>query len=135
MISIPKNAFSLKKTVTREDLDALNHVNNIVYVAWIQEASEAHWMALTTEQIRQDCAWMVQRHEVDYLRQAFLDDELEIFTWPEPPQGKTSVRNVAIRNLKTGKLIMQSRSTWVFIDLKNGKPSPVHEVVARLFWD
>lgn len=134
MITVPPNAFRIDITVSAQDLDELNHVNNIRYLQWVQDASAAHWNALTTEEQRKQWVWMVQRHEIDYLRQCFEGDELEIYTWPEPPNGRTSIRNVVIKNRKTGKQVMQSRTTWAFVDAKSGRTVPVSEEVAQIFW-
>lgn len=40
------NSFTLERTVLPEHLDTLNHVNNVQYLYWVQEAAQAHWEAL-----------------------------------------------------------------------------------------
>src|SRR5438105_2966053 len=68
--------FELPISVQPEDIDTMGHVNNIVYLRWVQDAATAHWMAAATEEQKAEYAWVVVRHEIDYLRPAVLGDEL-----------------------------------------------------------
>ena len=130
---IPAYAFKQSVTVQPHHLDDLNHVNNIVYLQWIQDVSAAHWFHWAGTDVTNKWVWMVKRHEIDYLRQAFLGDVLELFTWPEAMEKSTSVRHVLIRNKTTGKDIMRSRTTWALIDAQSGKTSVPDEELKGLF--
>ena len=67
--------------VSREDIDALNHVNNVRYVQWVQDAAEAHWNLLATEDLKNKYIWMVLSHQIRYKGQAFPGDLLSIKTY------------------------------------------------------
>ena len=49
-------------------IDANGHVNNVVYVGWLQDAGTAHWNARFDEATRAKWSWVATRHEIDYLR-------------------------------------------------------------------
>jgi acyl-CoA thioester hydrolase len=49
-------------------IDELGHVNNAVWVQWIQEVALAHWYSVADPQHQDDYIWVVVRHEIDYLR-------------------------------------------------------------------
>jgi acyl-CoA thioester hydrolase len=68
------NTFDLAITVAEPDIDQLGHVNNVVYVRWVQEAAIAHWSKLATPDERRRLLWLITRHEIDYKRQAFLGE-------------------------------------------------------------
>ncbi len=68
--------FSHTFTVVPEDMDLFGHVNNVAYVRWVQEAASAHWEALATAQEREIYGWILVRHELDYKKQAFENDEI-----------------------------------------------------------
>ena len=55
-------------------IDELGHVNNAVWVQWIQEVALAHWYSLADPGHQEDYIWVVVRHEIDYLRPAFEGD-------------------------------------------------------------
>ena len=66
-----QNVFELPITVHEEDIDQLGHVNNVVYVRWVQEAAVAHWNVLMPAQENTRLLWVVIRHEIDYKHPAF----------------------------------------------------------------
>src|SRR5215216_2807907 len=77
--------FSLVFRVEKNDIDAQGHVNNVAYVRWIQDAAVAHWFSVSTEEIREKFTWMLTRHEIDYKKQTFENDEVTITTWVGEP--------------------------------------------------
>ena len=69
-------------------IDELGHVNNAVWVQWIQEVALAHWYSVADPQHQDDYIWVVVRHEIDYLRAAFEGEVLTGRTWVgESPKG------------------------------------------------
>ncbi|MEI4878467.1 acyl-CoA thioesterase, partial [Klebsiella pneumoniae] len=53
-------------SVTPGDIDEQNHVNNTVYLRWVQEVATAHWCAVARAQAQENIGWVVLRHEIDY---------------------------------------------------------------------
>lgn len=70
----PPHAFTHQITVTEPDIDELGHVNNVVYVRFVQEVSAAHWAAAAPKALQEKYLWVVLRHEIDFLKPAFLGD-------------------------------------------------------------
>ena len=95
--------FEQFRNVVSDDIDHLNHVNNIRYLDWIQAMARAHWTSLTSEKQRQENVWVVLRHEIDYKASAFLGDQLHLKTYVTECEGVTSIRVVEIYNAKTEK--------------------------------
>lgn len=129
---VPENAIQHQYTikVTEEHLDELNHVNNITYLKWVQDASGIHWNLLATPKINEEIVWMVLRHEIDYAGQAFLDDELTITTWIGESSGVKSIRNVLIS--KKGKTLTKCKTTWCLLDKKTLRPKRIDGEILRL---
>ena len=131
------SASSLKKfrhplQIISADIDALGHVNNVVYLRWVQEAAEAHWNSLTSITERTELAWVVIRHEIDYYQSTKLTDELYALTWVESSDGVKSIRNVEIFN-QSEKLLAKARTTWCLIDAKTQRPKRISEEIKTLF--
>ena len=116
--------------VKERHLDALQHVNNVVYLEWINEISEKHWNILADEKIRARFFWVVLRHEIDYAQQALLGDLVTIRSWVGESRGAKSVRYVQI--LKGDQLLAQSKSTWCLIGASDLKPCRIPEEIHRL---
>jgi acyl-CoA thioester hydrolase len=64
-----------------EHIDELGHVNNAVWVQWIQQTATTHWYAKAAPEVRDAYVWVVIRHEIDYLRPALVGDEVTARTW------------------------------------------------------
>jgi len=63
-------------SVLPADIDEQNHVNNTVYLRWIQDIATAHWKSLASAEAQAGIAWVVLRHEIDYKSPASLGDEI-----------------------------------------------------------
>ncbi len=127
-----ENDFSMTITVSDEDIDAMNHVNNVVYVRWVQEVAEAHWNAVATEEIKKNFLWVVLRHEIDYLTSALKDDLLVATTWVEETTGPRSDRFVQISNSITSKTIAKAKTVWCMLDGATLRPKRVDKNVIAL---
>lgn len=116
MFTIPAHAFQVPIHIHDADIDVLNHVNNTVYLRWVQEVATAHWETLTTSAQRQQFWWVVGRHEIDYLRPCTLGDAITAYTWINSANGKASDRMVVFQHNETGKTIAQVKTTWILVD-------------------
>lgn len=125
-----KHIFEYQKIVQKQDLDSLQHVNNVVYVQWIQEASGKHWSVLTKNYPGLPYFWVVYRHEIDYLGQAKLGDTLLIKTWVGKTLGVKSVRHVEI--FKKDKVIVKATTTWILMSRESGKPAKIDEKIMKI---
>lgn len=127
------HVFEQFRTVISDDIDHLNHVNNIRYLEWIQGMARAHWTSLTTEKQRQEHIWVVLRHEIDYKAAAFLGDKLHLKTYVSECQGVTSVRIVEIYKAETGKLVVKSKTKWCMTDPQTQRPKRISEPILSIF--
>ncbi|MBL7848903.1 MAG: acyl-CoA thioesterase [Cyclobacteriaceae bacterium] len=137
MSSIPvdRQVYRLPIKVNRTDIDDLNHVNNVVYVSWIQDAAAAHWNSAASEALRRQCRWVVLRHEINYLSSAVEGEELEAFTWVDPATGVRQNRHVLIQRVSDQKVMATAQTTWCLLDPVSEKPKrigPEIEEVIRL---
>ncbi|MCP4884846.1 MAG: acyl-CoA thioesterase, partial [Flavobacteriales bacterium] len=73
-------SYSYTLRVEESHIDNLLHVNNVVYLQWVNDISEKHWNKLVSSELKEKYFWVVLRHELDYLNQAVLHDELTIKT-------------------------------------------------------
>lgn len=118
--------------VVAADIDDLNHVNNIVYLRYVQEAAQSHWYSAVPTELSSQIAWVVRRHEIDYLKPAFLGDNLVVKTWVDNFTGVTSDRHCEI--LRGEEVLARSRTLWVSLDAKTFRPKRVSEEIAHLFF-
>ena len=111
----------------------MGHVNNIVYLRWVQEAATAHWNAAATEGQKLEYAWVVVRHEIDYLVAALPGEELIARTYVGAAAGAKFDRHVEIRRRNDGALLARARSVWVAMDPRTLRPRRVTKELAAQF--
>jgi acyl-CoA thioester hydrolase len=133
-----KSRFFYSPTVSAKDIDALGHVNNEVYLRWLIEAAVAHSSSLgyTLEKFFElKAAFVVRRHELDYLTPVFKDDQIRVETWIVPFEGSRAVRHYEIFNQKGGKPVMTGKTMWVYVSLQTGRPLKIPDSVLKDFSD
>ena len=123
--------FSHSLTVSAADIDAQNHVNNVAYVRWIQEAAVAHWFSVTNDKTREKLTWIVTRHEIDYKKPAFENEETTVTTWVGEPTRVSWERFTEIR--RGEDLLVKARSVWCLIDRETLKPTRITSELKELF--
>lgn len=119
--------------VEAADLDAQAHVNNVVYVRWVQDAAVAHWESLTTPQVRAEVGWVLLRHEIDYRRPGVLGDALVVRTAVGHLEGLTFERHTEVRRAADGAVLAESRTLWCPVDPRTGRPRRVNAGLRALF--
>ena len=126
-----KALFELTFAAAPEHIDELGHVNNAVWVQWIQQVAVAHWDSVADRAHKDAYYWVVVRHEIDYLRAAHEGDHITARTWVgEAPQGARFDRFVELTGAD-GKVCVRSKTQWAIIDKALGRPVRVPaEVVA-----
>lgn len=124
--------FTHNITVSIDDIDGLNHVNNVVYIRWVQEIAEAHWHSVATAEFREKFIWVVLRHEVDYHRPVVIGDAVTGSTWVGDCRGARFERFVRLYNPFTQKVYAEAKTIWCLLDATIKKPLRIPEDVLAL---
>ncbi|WP_353217917.1 acyl-CoA thioesterase [Sandarakinorhabdus sp.] len=127
-----RRSFAISVTAQAADIDELGHVNNAVYVRWIQDVATAHWAAVAEPAHRDAYIWVVTRHEIDYRRQSVAGDTLTLTTWVGEPKGARFDRYVEIIGAD-GALRVNAVTTWAIIERASGRPARVRAEIAAPF--
>jgi acyl-CoA thioester hydrolase len=125
--------FELRLAVQPEDIDRLGHVNNVVYLRWVQDAAVAHWRAEARHEDQERLRWVVVRHEIDYKRPAMPDDEIIATTWVGRAGRRSFDRHTEIARARDGKTLALARTVWCPIDAQTGRPTDVSPAVRERF--
>lgn len=117
--------------VQSEHLDAIKHVNNAVYVQWIQEIAGEHWHSKFAKKEVPEDFWVVLEHHIQYKKQAFLGELLRVETYVEEPNGLRWPRVVNFYREDT--LIVTARTSWCWIDAQSQRPKRISPEVLATF--
>lgn len=122
-------------TATDADIDALGHVNNAVWVRWIQDIAVAHWEAVAPPEWQAAYFWVVTRHEIDYRGNVGVGESVTGETWvPERPRGARFDRHVRFTG-GDGGVKVEAVTTWAMLDRASGRLVRVRDDIARPFLD
>lgn len=153
-----KPAFVAYARVRFSDLDPLGHVNNAIYVTYLEQAAIDHAAAFDLDQDRLASlggVFIARRHLIDFLRPALADDRLQVVTWIGEMRGARAVRFYEIerqagavvtgwprqdRRLAAGEslatfgdLILRARTDWAYVDPVTGRPRRIPPDVLAIF--
>lgn len=127
------SSFTKQITALPDHIDELGHVNNAVWVQWMEQVSVDHWRQDADPAHVDAYIWVVTRHEVDYRGNVAVDDVVTARTWiPEPPRGARFDRLMEFTG-PDGKVKVSAKSTWAMIDKKSGRLMRVSAEVAAPF--
>lgn len=127
-IAAPANAFTHRFRVAESDIDELGHAGNVTWVRWVNDAATAHSRSVglgLAEYKKRGLLWVVRRHEIDYLGQAFAGETIEATTWVESVRGATSLRRTLFHHASDQRLLARCATTWVLIKIDGGRPTRV----------
>ena len=119
--------------VKEEDLDELEHVNNVRYVQWIQDISKEHWQSAVSPKLSKEVIWVVQNHNITYKGAAKLGDILELKTYIKHTKGATSNRVVEIRNKDTEEVLLESNTAWCMLHPGTFRPMRISQEIKAIF--
>jgi acyl-CoA thioester hydrolase len=121
----PDGTYRMRRVVEWRDVDPAGHVNNAVYLNYMESCSiammrEAGWSMQRASD--SGFAMVARRYRIEYRRQATVDDELEVATWFSDVRRATAVRHYAINRAADGELLTRGRCLYVWVDAESGRP-------------
>ena len=145
--------------VRHYEMDSLGHVNNAIYLHYLEHAAYEHAATAGFGDERTRALggiWIVRRHEIEYLRPASAGDVLQVITWAVEFKGARAYRDYAIHRyagadareglpadgfLAPGAIpdsapLVRAQTLWVWVDLASGRPRRIPaELHAAFFGD
>jgi acyl-CoA thioester hydrolase len=125
--------FEISVSVEPGDIDEQNHVNNTVYLRWVQDVATAHWRAIASAEAQENIHWIVLRHEIDYKTPAAVGDKIMLRTWVGKATRLTFERFTEIRRSADGQLLSKARTLWCPINAQTSRPTRVPVEVRAQF--
>ncbi len=121
-------------TIPSSAIDENGHVNNVVYVQWMQDIAVEHYASIGgVEAQGSDATWVIRKHSIEYFLQAFKGEEVEVRTWVEDLRKVRSLRMYEFVRKSDGKVLVKGETDWVFMDMKTGSPKAIPVEVEKIF--
>ena len=126
--------FTLPITAAAADIDELGHVSNQVYLRWVLDVAMAHSAARRWDHAAYKTLggiFVVRRHELDYLAQVTLGQEVLAATWVESWKLASCIRATEIT--RGGQLVARAATTWAFMSLATSRPQRIPDELRAAF--
>lgn len=125
--------FSMTFIAAPGDIDELGHVNNAVWVRWVQDLAVAHWTALASAAQQAALIWVVTRHAIDYRGNLGEGESVTGETWvADAPRGARFDRHFRFTGAD-GRVRVEGVTTWALIDRATGKLLRIRPEVSAPF--
>jgi len=125
--------FSETFTAEPHHIDELGHVNNSVWVQWVQDMATAHWSAVADPAHQEKYFWVVIRHEIDYRGNIAAGETATGTTYiPGDAKGAKSIRVVEFTDAD-GKPLVTAQTTWAMLERESGRLARVRPEVLAPF--
>jgi acyl-CoA thioester hydrolase len=129
--SLPsQGVFRQRRRAEWRDIDTAQHVNNAVYVDYIEDcelqaAAACGWTRERMQAEGFDVA--VRRHRIEYRQPAVLDDQLESATWVSDVGGASATRHYTVSRMSDGVLLARAITVWETMSAETGQTVPIPE--------
>lgn len=128
--------FSQKIEVDTPHIDVNGHVNNVVYVQWMQDIAYAHSQHVGFDNAKlaeMGSTWIIRSHSIHYRRPALIGDTVIAYTWVNDIRKASSLRKYKFVRESDGLEIAHGASDWVYLDRTNGRPRLIDDEILAAF--
>jgi acyl-CoA thioester hydrolase len=125
--------FTYTLTVPQSAIDEYGHVNNVIYVQWMQDVTIRQGESIPEYKQPENTGWYVREHRIEYLTPAYLGDEIEARTWLSEMKRVRAIRKYEFTRKAHGKVIARGESQWIFVELATGRPIAIPPEMRALF--
>ena len=114
-----------------DDIDHMGHVNNSVYLKWVQDAVVKFWETVAPPEAVARHLWIALAHEIQYRRPTFLDDVVVADVIAERVAGARAMFTTVIK--RGEEVLAEVKSTWCCLDAVTKRPARLALDIARRF--
>ena len=126
-------AFTYTFSVPHSAIDEYGHVNNVIYVQWMQDAAIRHGRAVIGDKLAENSGWFAREHRIEYLTPAYQGDEIEVRTWLVEIRRVRVKRKYEFVRKADGKVVARGETQWIYVDLTTGRPLLIPAEMLALF--
>ncbi|MBD5780224.1 acyl-CoA thioesterase [Pelagicoccus sp. NFK12] len=133
---IEQGIFNHRISMAKSHIDVNRHVNNVVYVQWMQDVAYAHSKAVGYDAKRLDqlgTTWVIRSHFIRYHRPAVEGDQLIVYTWPHEMKRASALRRYKFVRARDHVTVASGESDWVYLNRATGRPELLDDDLRAAF--
>ena len=134
LTTTPNPIFKFDVAVTADVVDGNGHVNNVVYIQWMQDAAIRHAQTTGCSQasLALGTTWVVRTHQVEYFSPAFAGDKITVLTWVSNLRKVRSLRKYKFLRAADQTLLARAETDWVLVNAKTGRPQSIPDDIKSM---
>ncbi len=109
----------------------MGHVNNAVYLQWVQEAVVCYWRHISSIEMQAELLWVALRHDIIYRLPVFLNDKVDALVTATTSRGSRASFLTMLR--RGDDIVAEVRSSWCCVDAVTLKPRRIAHDIAQRF--
>jgi acyl-CoA thioester hydrolase len=112
-------AFTYRRQVEWRDLDTAGHVNNAVYLDYVEDTARRQLAAAAWPPARlatEGIDFATCSHRIEYRQPALPEDELAVTTWVVGLDLDPALRHTTITRVADGELLARAHTAWRCVD-------------------
>ena len=113
------------------DIDFMGHVNNAIYLNWVQDAVIAHWQGIAGPEAVAAHVWVALKHEITYRKPAFLNDQIVADVALEEVRRESAFYETVIR--RGEDVLARVKSRWCCLDAATLRPTRLGRDIVSKF--
>ena len=123
-------SFRHQVAIEPADIDHMGHVNNAVYLKWVQDAVVDYWRSVAPPEAVASHLWVALKHEITYLKPTFLQDNVVAEVIAEKVEGARAMFTTILR--RGEEKLSEIKSSWCCLDAASLRPARLaRDVVGR----
>ncbi len=130
MTALAVRIYEYPVNIVSDDIDFMGHVNNAVYLKWVQAAVIDYWQRVAPPEAVAQHLWVALKHEISYRRPAFLEDGIIAEVIAESAQGARTFFSTLFK--RGDEVLAEVKSSWCCLDAVTKRPARLaKDVLAR----
>ena len=113
------------------DIDHMGHVNNSVYLKWVQDAVIDYWQNVAPPEAVARHLWVALKHEITYRKPTFLQDVVVAEVIAEKVEGARAFFRKVVR--RGEDVLTEIQSCWCCLDAVTKRPVRLAQEIAGRF--
>ena len=102
------------------DIDAMGHVNNSVYLRWVQDAVVEYWEKVAPADAVASHLWVALKHEITYFKPTLLQDSVVAEVIAEKVEGARAYFTTVVK--RGQEVLSEIKSSWCCLDSASLRP-------------
>ncbi|HVG36157.1 MAG TPA: thioesterase family protein [Thermoplasmata archaeon] len=117
--------FTIDIQMRFRDIDGMGHVNNAVYLSYVELARTQFYMHQANKRTLDEIDFILARVEIDFESQATWGDQIQVAVWPSKIGNSSFTLSYEVKEKRSGRILARAKSVLVSYDYETRKSKPI----------